>query len=123
MKGQLNKCQNRLQPQGLWYLSLLDGSFPSDDDLGSGLPLHRLQGVASRTDEKSDEVYLWMFILRNHHLIIDLDHRWPELGRMNLLKMPVSPPSIKTFKIMTLSPFKCLFSTLTYSLAAACIPC
>ena len=24
---------------------------------------------------------------------------------------------------MTLSPFKCLFSTLTYSLAAACIPC
>lgn len=56
-------------------LSLLDGSFPSDDDLGAGVPLHRFQRVAPRTDEKSDKVDFWVFILWNHHFVVDLDHR------------------------------------------------
>merc|ERR1719410_465520 len=58
-------------------LALLDAALAADDDLGAGVLLHVLESVTSRTDQKAHEVDVRMTVLRDHHLVANLD-----LGRL-----------------------------------------
>ena len=56
------------------FLTFFDGSLSSNDDFGSGVFLHGLEGVTARTDQQTDKVDFWVFILGNHHFVVDSKH-------------------------------------------------
>lgn len=55
--------------------SLLHGALATDDDLGSGVLLHGLQGVSTRPDQQADKVDVRMLFLGDEDLVADANHR------------------------------------------------
>ena len=51
------------------HLALLDAALAPDNDLGPGLLLHHLEGVAAGPDEQAHKVDLGVEVLRYHHLV------------------------------------------------------
>ena len=60
------------------HLPLLHAPLPADDDLGSGVFLHVLQGVPSRPDQQTHEVDVRVVVLGDHHLVAHLHLGGPE---------------------------------------------
>lgn len=56
-------------------LTLLHRSLAPDDDLRSGILLHGLQRVSTRSNQQPDKVDVRMFLLRNQHLVADANNR------------------------------------------------
>lgn len=56
-------------------LTLLNRALAPNDDLRSGILLHGLQRVSTRSNQQPDKVNVRMFLLRNQHLVADANNR------------------------------------------------
>lgn len=56
-------------------LTLLHRPLAPNDDLRSGILLHGLQRVSTRSNQQPDKVNVRMFLLRNQHLVADANNR------------------------------------------------
>lgn len=63
------------------HFPFLHRAFPTNHDLSTALLLDVLQGVATWPNEKPNKVDLWIFVLRNHHLITNPCGWWFVVSR------------------------------------------
>lgn len=56
------------------HLALLHRTLAADYDLRARVLLHRLQRVAARPNQQSNEVNVWVLLLWDQHLVTYADH-------------------------------------------------
>jgi len=106
------------------HLAFFDRAFATDYDFGASILLHRLERVASGSNEQTHEVDVRIGLLRNHHLVGHFDHGWLVIsGRLIffidlvhscnspvpfLFKLPTSPilASIEPLALIVVNGFR-----------------
>jgi len=124
-----HKGVQRLILAGHWailapHLAFFDRAFATDYDLGASIFLHRLERVASGSNQQTHKVDVRIGLLRNHHLVGHFDHWWLVIsGRLIffidlvhscnspvpfLFKLPTSPilASIEPLALIVVNGFR-----------------
>lgn len=69
-----------LSRQGLSILTanftFLNRPFATDYNLRAGVLFHGLQSVTTGSDQKPNEVDIWVLLLRDKNLVADANYRW-----------------------------------------------